>query len=119
VRGDRPSPRIVPAHAIAPAQPGTAYVVDDDGTVDRVRAHCWTDDVVRTVAQLYPAPDLGELSDPSQDAGTLAAPESAGSAEVIDDVAGVPGAPTPASKPRASRKPWAPRAPRVDHEPAS
>ena len=47
---------LAPAHRINPAAPGTAYVVDEDGTIDRVRADYWPDDLVRQVAATHPAP---------------------------------------------------------------
>ncbi|WP_258725772.1 hypothetical protein [Cellulomonas sp. NS3] len=52
---------VAPAHSIGRGQPGTAYVVDDEGMVDRVRADYWTDDAVRAVAQLHPAPPRPDL----------------------------------------------------------
>ncbi len=55
VLGDGMAP-LAPAHRINPSAPGTAYVVDEDGTVDRVRADYWPDDLVRQVAATYPAP---------------------------------------------------------------
>ena len=45
-----------PAHRISAAAPGTGYVVGDDGTVDLVRAHWWSDQLVREVAATHPAP---------------------------------------------------------------
>ena len=47
---------VAPAHRISPAAPGTGYVVGDDGTVDLVRAHWWSDQLVREVAATHPAP---------------------------------------------------------------
>lgn len=44
---------IAPAHRISPRAPGTAWIVDDTGAVDRVRAHYWPDDVIAKVAQEY------------------------------------------------------------------
>ena len=35
---------LAPAHRVSPAAPGTGYLVDEDGTVDRVRADFWPDD---------------------------------------------------------------------------
>lgn len=46
-----------PAHEIDPEAQGTGYVVIDGGReVARVRALWWPDDLIRHVAQLYPAP---------------------------------------------------------------
>lgn len=55
VLGDGMAP-LAPAHRINPGAPGTAYVVDEDGTVDRVRADYWPDDLVRQVAATHPTP---------------------------------------------------------------
>jgi len=51
---------LAPAHRIDPTAKGTAYVIDDDGTVDRVRIAYWPDDLIRAVAQRYPAPQEPE-----------------------------------------------------------
>lgn len=47
---------LAPAHHIDGTMPGAGYVVRDDGTVERVRADFWPDDVIRMVAEIYPAP---------------------------------------------------------------
>ncbi|WP_431843152.1 hypothetical protein [Calidifontibacter indicus] len=44
-----------PAHKIRPDAPGTAWVVRDDGSAERVRADYWSDDLVRELAEQYPA----------------------------------------------------------------
>jgi S-DNA-T family DNA segregation ATPase FtsK/SpoIIIE len=41
---------IAPAHRISPRAPGTAWIVDDTGAVDRVRADYWPDEVIAEVA---------------------------------------------------------------------
>lgn len=46
--------RVAPAHRISPAAPGTAWVVEDTGAADRVRADFWPDELVRQVARKYP-----------------------------------------------------------------
>jgi S-DNA-T family DNA segregation ATPase FtsK/SpoIIIE len=42
-----------PAHRINPNEPGTGYVVAEDGSTMRVRADCWPDSLIRSVAQEY------------------------------------------------------------------
>ena len=46
---------LAPAHRIPPTMPGTGYLVGDDGTVTRVRADWWPDDLIRYVAHEFPA----------------------------------------------------------------
>ncbi|MBO3102225.1 FtsK/SpoIIIE domain-containing protein [Cellulomonas fengjieae] len=61
---------LAPAHRIDRTMPGAGYVVRDDGVVERVRADFWPDDLIRTVAQRYPAPpqpfDVGESLAPGE-----------------------------------------------------
>lgn len=45
--------RLAPAHRINPDRPGTAWVVEDNGAVDRARADYWPDDAIRDVTALY------------------------------------------------------------------
>ncbi|MGL5823856.1 MAG: hypothetical protein ACRCYU_03310 [Nocardioides sp.] len=42
--------RRAPAHRIDPTLPGTGWIVEDTGAVDRVRADYWTDETIRAVA---------------------------------------------------------------------
>lgn len=42
-----------PAHRINPNEPGTGYVIAEDGSTMRVRADYWTDSLIRSVAQEY------------------------------------------------------------------
>ncbi|MFC7596409.1 FtsK/SpoIIIE domain-containing protein [Terrabacter sp. GCM10028922] len=44
-----------PAHRISPAAPGTAWVIEEDGSADRVRADFWPDTLVRDVATRHRA----------------------------------------------------------------
>lgn len=46
---------LAPAHRILPGQQGTAWLVAEDGSADRVRADYWPDDVIRRLADSYPA----------------------------------------------------------------
>lgn len=52
-----------PAHRIPRDGQGIAYVIDEDGTVDRVRADFWPDDLVRQVAARYGRHITGPLED--------------------------------------------------------
>ena len=54
-----------PAHRISPAAPGTAWVVDEDGTADRVRADYWSDALLRQVAAAHPAPVVESFTRPA------------------------------------------------------
>ncbi|MGH3972458.1 MAG: FtsK/SpoIIIE domain-containing protein [Pseudonocardiaceae bacterium] len=52
------------AHRILKAAQGTAWIIDEDGSTDRVRADYWPDDLIRRLASLYPAtPDVVTISD--------------------------------------------------------
>ena len=42
-----------PAHRINPNEPGTGYVIAEDGSTMRVRADCWPDSLIRSVAEEY------------------------------------------------------------------
>lgn len=42
-----------PAHRISPNAPGTCWMVEDAGVVDRGRADYWPDEAIRTVASVY------------------------------------------------------------------
>lgn len=55
VLGEGPA-AIAPAHRISPVSPGTAWIVDDTGAVDRVQADYWPDDIIRMTAETYPTP---------------------------------------------------------------
>ena len=46
---------LAPAHRFSPAAPGSAWIVEEDGTLDRVRADFWPDQLVRATAATYPA----------------------------------------------------------------
>jgi DNA segregation ATPase FtsK/SpoIIIE, S-DNA-T family len=45
--------KTAPAHRISPTYPGAAWVVDDTGAADRVRADYWPDDLIRTLSTRY------------------------------------------------------------------
>ena len=42
-----------PAHRINPNEPGTGYVIGEDGSTIRVRADYWRDSLIRSVAKQY------------------------------------------------------------------
>ncbi|WP_216842655.1 FtsK/SpoIIIE domain-containing protein [Arthrobacter sp. NEB 688] len=98
--------RTAPAHRISPTAPGSAWVVDDEGNSDRVRADYWPDPVIRDLAARYPcrAPVLPTSPEPTREA---AADEMSG-----EDGPRLHSVPTdePTHRPRRPRSPRAPRA---------
>lgn len=86
---------VAPAHRISDVQPGTAYVIDEDGSASKVRAAYWPDSVIRATAQRYPTPHVESL-DPAPEATET----------------GPTDAPTSEAKRDAERKPRKPRSPR-------
>jgi len=92
---------LAPAHRIERTMPGAGYVVRDDGAIERVRADFWPDDLIRMVADLYPAP---QVPIPAEDGAPSEPPSPA-----------PPNADVPAVTRR--RSPRAPRAPRDSEVP--
>ena len=99
---------LAPAHRLSPSAPGSAWIVEEDGTLDRVRADYWPDQLVRHTAATYPALVV-EGTVLASDAPVPTAPE----VPVNEDV------PPPEDLPSArvqdfptGRKPRAPRKPR-------
>jgi S-DNA-T family DNA segregation ATPase FtsK/SpoIIIE len=96
---------LAPAHRLSPSAPGSAWIVEEDGTLDRVRADYWPDELVRHTAATYPALVVEDTATPSPAAAAaaplgnevIAPPEESGSAQVQDFPTG--------RKPRAARKP--------------
>ena len=88
--------RVAPAHRISPTFPGTAWVVDDTGAADRVRADYWPDDLIRKLATRYRTDVRIDLTPPA----------TAESHNLHFDEAAAPRA----------RKPRSPRTPRSDRE---
>jgi S-DNA-T family DNA segregation ATPase FtsK/SpoIIIE len=84
---------LAPAHRLSPAAQGSAWVVEDDGSVDRVRADYWPDPLIRQIADTYRPTSMSDLS--VVDFGDMTATVH----EVSD----------PGRKPRAPRAPRAPR----------
>lgn len=62
---------VAPAHRIDRTTPGAGYVVRNDGAVERVRADFWADDMIRMVAERYPAPPEPAASDEDRAPGEL------------------------------------------------
>lgn len=91
---------VAPAHKISDAQPGTGYVVEEDGSASKVRAAYWSDSIIRATAQRYPTPHVESL-DP--------APEPTKPADV-------PNGEAKGSPEKKPRKPRAPRKPRTTGE---
>ncbi|QGN34808.1 FtsK/SpoIIIE domain-containing protein [Microlunatus sp. Gsoil 973] len=60
-----------PAHRISPAGPGTGWLVEDTGQVDRVRADYWPDPLIRHVAHHYRARAVVDVSPASVPADDL------------------------------------------------
>lgn len=102
---------LAPAHRISPSTPGTAWVIEEDGSADRVRADFWSDDLVRDVATLHPAPYIPDATAPVEPV------------ESVDDTAADLGTPVEVEpggltsvrsrKPRPPRQPRTPRRPRA------
>lgn len=63
--------RVAPAHRISPSYPGTAWLVEDTGAADRVRADYWPDPLIRDLSTRYATTvqvDLDPAPRPDQDA---------------------------------------------------
>ncbi len=99
VLGDGTS-HLAPAHRISPTHPGAAWVVEDTGAVDRVRADYWPDPLIRDLSRRYASEVYVDIRQPADD--------SDGSWETETQ----PIRSEPARKPRSPRKPRAPRQPR-------
>lgn len=105
-----------PAHRISPSAPGTAWVIEEDGSADRVRADFWPDTLVRDVAARHRAPHPASAwteEDAPVDLGHVdAIPYVPSAADGPDDV-GEPvrsGGDSRGHRPRSPRKPRQPRA---------
>lgn len=65
--------RIAPAHRISPTFPGTAWVVEDTGAADRVRADYWPDPLIRDLSTRYATTVRVDLDpEPEPDHGPVA-----------------------------------------------
>lgn len=107
--------RLAPAHTINKNDPGTAYLVTEDGTPQLVRFDFWTDDLIRTTALHYAAPSehaapLPRGGDDAVNAWATASAKAAGRLHVVPDEDNeAPVAAPRQRKPRAPRKSRAPR----------
>lgn len=94
---------LAPAHRLSPAAPGSAWVVEEDGSLDRVRADYWPDHLVKQTAATYPALVVDDLT-----------PVAERHAEPVDEESGSTGATAP-----SGRKPRTPRQPRTARDRAA
>jgi len=92
-----------PAHRISPTHPGTAWVVEDTGSADRVRADYWPDPLIRDLTARY-ATEVHVGTNPPPEPAPVSRTAQDPSAE-RDGVV------------RASRKPRSPRQPRKHRDP--
>lgn len=95
---------IAPAHHLSAAAPGSAWVVEEDGHVDRVRGDFWSDDLVRATAAAHCAPTRAP-------AGPDLTPSAEGSVQdaVIENRDPARETPGDAATPTARRSPRTPR----------
>lgn len=98
-----------PAHRIPADMPGAGYLVTEEGSVARVRAHYWSDALIKTTAAHYPAPQRWI---PSLDEIAIAGPvhyvQTAQMSSTPKDEGGEP------SRPR-ERRPRSPRSKTADN----
>ncbi|MFI8528369.1 hypothetical protein ACIGB8_28180 [Promicromonospora sukumoe] len=98
-----------PAHEISRSDPGTGYLVREDGAPVMVRFAYWPDELIREVAVRYAAPSSHSAPEPLDGADAANAWAAAARRTTPNDNAGKPtneDAPAPrARKPRAPRKP--------------
>jgi len=87
---------VAPAHRISPTHPGTAWLVEDTGAADRVRADYWPDDLIRDLSTRY------AVTAPHEP--TVAGTTDAAGVTRLTDVKSPHGSRSP-RKPRASRSP--------------
>jgi S-DNA-T family DNA segregation ATPase FtsK/SpoIIIE len=109
---------LAPAHTINKNDPGTAYLVTEDGTPQLVRFDYWPDDLIRLMAVHYAAPaDHAAPLPRSGDDAVNAWARAGGRLAAVDtpDEAPADAAPAPVRK----RKPRGPRKPRPVATPAA
>ncbi|WP_129782871.1 FtsK/SpoIIIE domain-containing protein [Promicromonospora panici] len=116
-----PAMALAPAHTILETDPGTAYLVREDGSPELMRFDYWPDDLIREVALRFAAPRPARApsgSLPPSDADAVAAWTNAGrrlhavDAAVPNDNGQSKASDNPTPRQRKPRKPRAPRAPR-------
>lgn len=101
---------LAPAHRISPSTPGTAWVIEEDGSADRVRADFWPDELVRDVATHHPAPYVPDATATTEHVEAVHDTEVDLGPAVDVEPGGVTS--VRSRKPRASRQPRSPRRPR-------
>lgn len=106
VLGDGSS-RLAPAHRISPAHPGTAWIVVDDGSLDRARADYWPDPLIRSVAARYATPVHVDVADVAMEEHSARVPRPG--SDTTSDEAETSTPPRP-RRPRSPRQPKAPGA---------
>jgi S-DNA-T family DNA segregation ATPase FtsK/SpoIIIE len=119
--------RIAPAHRISPIHPGTAWVVEDTGAADRVRADFWPDALIRDLSRRYATgvrhdgPPSPSPSPPPSSPPAPSATHAAGSRGVADvsrmsdvDRSRSTRGERRARKPRSARTPRSARRPGAD-----
>lgn len=89
---------IAPAHRISSQVPGTAWIVDDEGNTDRVRADFWPDGLIRQAAAVYRSAHRTTVT---MTGATQSPPATH-----------VPDMPSPVDLRTSGRKPRSPRKPR-------
>lgn len=88
---------IAPAHRISSQAPGTAWIVDDEGDADRVRADFWPDGLIRQASAVYRGAYRTTVAIPEAAQSASAGPVSSAQAPVDVSAAG--------RQPRSPRKP--------------
>jgi len=99
--------RIAPAHRISPTYPGIAWVVDDTGAADRVRADYWPDHLISDLSTRLATPVAVDLAPPVDPAPPVPHRGADLRAEESDD------------RPRKPRSPRRPRESRGTADPVS
>lgn len=107
---------LAPAHTIDRNDPGTAYLVAEDGTPLLVRFDYWSDDLIRLTALHYAAP--ADHIAPAPRTGIDAANAWAAAGGRLSAV-DTPDEASPADAPVRKRKPRGPRKPRPVATPAA
>lgn len=116
-----PAMALAPAHTILKSDPGTAYLVREDGSPELMRFDYWPDELIQDVALRFAAPRPARApsgSVPPSDAEAVAAWTNAGrrlhavGSDVPNENGSGKSSDNPAPRQRKPRKPRAPRAPR-------
>lgn len=99
-----------PAQRIPRDMPGVAYVVTEDGSVSRVRAHYWSDPVIRATAERFPSAARWVAPLEESASGGVAYVQSVQGSPSLINASGVLPAESgvvqePARRPRRTRRP--------------